>query len=185
MELPWHPFVVHFPVALVALLLPLAIAVVLQLRRGAWPASTWWLVVALQLTLVATAYVAAETGETREHEVEELVGKALVHAHEEQAEMFIAAAVAAGALALATSFVAPGLRLPLQLVTLMLMLAQLGLALRAGHSGATLVHGPERQQRKGQLAEPIMNVIESSQDENDYSADESAEVDEASIEREE
>ena len=49
---PLHPAVVHFPIALAALVPLLAVLAIVAIRRRFLPPHSWWLVVLLQALLV-------------------------------------------------------------------------------------------------------------------------------------
>src|SRR5512145_68537 len=87
---PLHPAVVHFPMALAALLPLLALLALLASARGLLPARGAWAgVVLLQAILVGSAYMALETGEDQEERVEDYVPERHIHEHEEAAEWFM------------------------------------------------------------------------------------------------
>jgi uncharacterized membrane protein len=87
--IPLHPLVVHFPVVL-SVLLPISALVALwAIRRGTTPRSAWALPVAIAAALTLSAYAAIETGEREEDRVEQVVGDAAIHDHEEAAERFL------------------------------------------------------------------------------------------------
>lgn len=92
---PLHPAVVHFPMALAALVPLLALLAALAIARGALPRRAWAGVVVLQVLLVASAWLSLETGEEEEERVEEVVEHRLIHEHEEAAERFMVLAGAA------------------------------------------------------------------------------------------
>jgi uncharacterized membrane protein len=86
---PLHPAVVHFPVVL-AFLLPIsAIAAIWTIRKGARVTRAWVVPLAIAGTLALSAWVSAETGESQEEKVEEVVAEAPMHAHEEAAGLFV------------------------------------------------------------------------------------------------
>ncbi len=195
MTTPWHPVLVHFPLALAALVPLVALAVWMVTRKGRFPSSVWWLVVALQLVATGSAFLAGETGEWEEVTVERVTGPAPLELHEEQAEMFIAGSIAASALTVAGAFVPLPVRAWVQLGAIALMVADAGLALRTGGSGGALVytHGAPSAYRlaqedppEGLLPTPGLNTSESDypvDEEEEGTDDESpAEVDEPSDE---
>ncbi len=85
---PLHPAVVHFPIALAALVPLLAVLAIVAIRRRFLPPRSWWLVVVLQALLVGSAWLAIETGEDQEERVEKVVAERLIEEHEEAAERF-------------------------------------------------------------------------------------------------
>jgi hypothetical protein len=86
---PLHPAVVHFPMALAALIPLLALLAALAIARGALPRRVWAGVVLLQALLVGSAWLSLETGEEEEERVEDVVEERFIHEHEEAAERFM------------------------------------------------------------------------------------------------
>ena len=95
---PLHPAVVHFPIALAALVPLLAVLAIVAIRRRFLPPRSWWLIVVLQALLVGSAWLATETGEDQEERVERVVAERLIKEHEEAAERFLWVAAAGLAL---------------------------------------------------------------------------------------
>ena len=136
---PLHPAVVHLPIALVLLLPLVAIGALVAIRRGARPVVAWGLTLLVLASLVASASVATETGERQEERVEEIVGDAPMHAHEEAAEAFLM--LAFGVLVIAT----PGLRRGAigrmaRMAGLAGAFGLVGAGWNVGHSGGALVY---------------------------------------------
>jgi uncharacterized membrane protein len=136
---PLHPAVVHLPIAL-ALLVPLVAAfALLAARLGLVPTRGWAFVVLLQALLVASAWLALETGEDEEERAEKVVAERHIEDHEERAERLMIGAVV-GLLALGAGL-APGrtgaVARPAGLV---LALGVAALAADVGHSGGALVY---------------------------------------------
>lgn len=106
---PLHPAVVHFPIVL-AFLMPLAVGwAVFAIRRGAAGRRAWAPVSLLAALLFASAFVSLRTGQAQEETVEETVGDAALHGHEEGAERFlIASGVLLGLAALGLAGGLPG-----------------------------------------------------------------------------
>lgn len=136
---PLHPAVVHFPIVFVVIL-PLAAAVALwAIHRGAGPRRAWWPVVAVSAVLVASSWVAVQTGEREEDTVERVVAEAAIEEHEESAEVFLPLTVA-GLLVVSTGLLAG---LPGRIGRGVAVAAALGLVVagyRVGHSGGELVY---------------------------------------------
>lgn len=86
---PLHPAVVHFPIVLGVLLPISAIVALWAIRAGARPARAWVVPVVFAAAVVASAWVAIETGEAEEDRVEAVVGEARLHEHDEAAERFL------------------------------------------------------------------------------------------------
>jgi uncharacterized membrane protein len=136
---PLHPAVVHLPIALVLLLPLFALGAVIAIRRGGRPLVAWGLTLTVLAALVASSWVATETGEQQEERVEDVVGDAPMHAHEEAAETFLA--LAFGVLVIS----APGLRRGgigrvARVGGLVGSLALVGAGWNVGHSGGALVY---------------------------------------------
>ncbi len=62
-DLPFHPIVVHLPIAIGCLLPLLMIFNVITIQRFQWPVKTWWMIVLLQVIFLITSIVAVQTGE--------------------------------------------------------------------------------------------------------------------------
>ncbi len=86
---PLHPAVVHFPIVLAVLLPIFALGALWAIRRGAHPRWAWAIPLALAAAMAATGWAAVETGEDQEDRVEEIVGEAPLHEHEEAGERFL------------------------------------------------------------------------------------------------
>ncbi len=94
--LPWHPKLVHLPLALAFLVPALGVLLWIATARSWLPRRAWLLYVLAQLGLLLGAWAASATGEEDEDLVERFVPEAALEAHEEAAEAFLWA----GALAL-------------------------------------------------------------------------------------
>lgn len=136
---PLHPALVHLPVAL-ALLIPLVAATVaVAVRAGALPRPAWVGVLALQVLLVGSGWMAMESGEDQEERVERVVPERYIEEHEERAEAFVWAG-AATILVLAAGLVASPAGAAARLVGVVATMVVLGLGIRVGHSGGELVY---------------------------------------------
>ncbi len=138
---PWHPVLVHFPMALSALLPLVAGGILLAWWRDYFQKRTWAVVVGLQLVMLASSLLASHSGEEDEHRVEEVLSEDLIEHHEKLAELFT----------WATGLVLILCVLPLLLRKLSLArasallawagtLAVLGLGYRVGAAGGELVY---------------------------------------------
>jgi uncharacterized membrane protein len=136
---PFHPAVVHLPVAL-ALVVPLvAVLGILAIRRAFLPVRAWVVVVLLQALLAGSAYLALETGENEEERVERVVAESRIEEHEDAAKRFLLiglltlAVSAVGLLRERSGTIGRG-------ATLVLSLVVLAAALATGRSGGELVY---------------------------------------------
>lgn len=137
--IPLHPLVVHFPVVL-AVLLPISVLVALwAIRRGTTPRSAWALPLVVAAALTVSAWVATETGEHEEDRVEQVVGDAAMHGHEEAAERFLVLSgvlLLVAAVGLAPRTVGEAARI----LTAVGAFGLLAAGVQVGHSGGELVY---------------------------------------------
>lgn len=91
---PLHPAVVHFPIAIAALL-PFALALTAgAIAAGSLDRRAWLGVLLLHAVGAGTAWLAEETGHEQEERVERALGAAIeepLHEHEESAERLVLA----------------------------------------------------------------------------------------------
>ncbi len=140
MNLPLHPFIVHFPVALAFILPVLALVVAVMIKKRKFPMESWFLIIGLQVLVTGFGYIALETGETEEVEVSKVLDKSLINKHEEAAEIFVGSTVIILALSVALAFLREDLQSWLQYAVVALSLISCGLAYKAGVLGAELVY---------------------------------------------
>jgi uncharacterized membrane protein len=107
LDAPLHPALVHVPLGLSFVVPLVAIGISIAFWRERLPRSAFAILAALQLVLAGSGLAAMAAGDRDEHRVERLVGKQVVHDHEERAEAFVWAAFAVAALATALLLV-PG-----------------------------------------------------------------------------
>ncbi len=136
---PLHPAVVHFPIVLAVLLPPVTALAAWAIRSDRLPRRGWLAVLVLQALLVASAWLAVETGEAEEEIVEEVVAERYIEDHEEAAERFL------GLVALILPVAGIGLLRgrvggAARVLTLAASLAALGVGASVGHSGGELVY---------------------------------------------
>lgn len=136
-----HPKLVHLPMALAVLMPLLATGLLLSWWRGWLPGRVWWVAVVGQVLLVATGYLALETGEADEERVERVVAEEHIETHEHAAQEFMLAAAIGLALFLAAGLVrrerpAQALALGALLATLVVLV----LGFRVGEAGGALVY---------------------------------------------
>lgn len=185
MQVPLHPMIVHFPMAITMILPVLILVFAYMIKMNKMTPKSWLIVVGLQLAVVITGYVALETGETEEHTVEKVVSKKLIHEHEEAAEVFVGSTVLALVLSIAAFFIRKEIQFPIKLTVGVISLISCFLAYRTGMLGGELVykHGAAsaysvESPPEGLLPTPGMNTSESPMpvdenesfkpDENDY-----------------
>lgn len=139
--MPLHPKLVHLPIAL-AVLMPLLSAGLWVAWWKAWlPRRGWWVAAGLQAVLVVAGLGALQSGEADEERVEQLVPETRIDAHEEAAQVFVAASAAVLVLAIASLLIrsektARAVAAAATLGTL----AVFGLGYRTGEAGGRLVY---------------------------------------------
>lgn len=140
MNLPLHPAVVHLPLGLAFAVPLVAIGIAIAHRRKRLPRAAFAVLVGLQTLLVGSGVVAMQLGERDEDRVEKVVAKAVIHRHEERAEVFVwgAGAVLVGAAALLV--VPAGAVGLLAAVVAAASIAVAGLGVRAGEAGGEIVY---------------------------------------------
>lgn len=171
--LPWHPAIVHFPIAL-TFLLPFGILIfTILLKKDLMPRKAWLGMILVQMIITGSGYLAMETGEDDEKIVKTVVEKKYIHEHEEAAEKYVGVTVLTLALSVAVYFLAPALQFPIRLGILALSLLACYFAYNAAHRGGELVyvHGAadaydlenkdEPLDEEGILPTPGMNTSES------------------------
>lgn len=136
---PLHPAVVHFPIVFMALLPIAAILALVAIRRGVGARNAWLPVVGIAAALVASTWLAVQTGQREQDVVERVVAESAIHDHEESAEFFLWVTVAALVL------VSLGLLKdrPGRVMRGIAVAAALGASVagyRVGHSGGELVY---------------------------------------------
>lgn len=159
---------------------------------------TWLIIIGLQLAVVATGYIALESGEAEEDKVEKIVGKKIIHEHEEAAEVFVGSTVIALVLSIAVFFIRKDIGFFIKLGIAGLGIISCYLAYRTGHIGGEIVYGHgaaraylEEHATEGLLPTPGKNTSESPNpaddneslkaDDNDYgNSDEDSVVDDDS-----
>lgn len=138
LDMPLHPIIIHFPIAIGCLLPLLMILNSLAIRKWQWPVRTWWMVVFLQGLFFLSALVAVETGEWDEENGRSPLVSGL-EVHEEWGEKVPVAAGIMLALTL-TPFFLPKKRNLLMIVTILGSIIVVGLLIQTGHTGGMLVH---------------------------------------------
>jgi uncharacterized membrane protein len=136
---PLHPAVVHFPVALAAIIPLFTALILLAIRSGRTPLSTWAVVALLQALLLASAWFAEETGHDQEERVEKVVDERHIEEHEEAAEWVVRGA-AAGLAVAALGLLGGGAGAWARVGAFAISLATLAAVVRTGHLGGELVY---------------------------------------------
>jgi hypothetical protein len=136
---PLHPALVHLPIALAMLLPVFALAAAVAISRGALPPRFWGTLVALQILLAGSVWVALETGEQQEERVEKVVGHDPIEAHEEAAERLLWLVIGA-TLVSGTGLLPAGAGRAGRAATVVAGGIVLAAALGVGHSGGALVY---------------------------------------------
>jgi uncharacterized membrane protein len=190
---PFHPIIVHFPIALTFILPLLMLVFIFMIKKNKMSHYAWLIIIGLQIATSISGYVAMNAGENEEDQVEKVVSKKIIGEHEEAAEVFVGSTVILLVLSIAAFFLKKELQFPVTLGICVLSLVSCFLAYKAGESGGELVYkyGAARAyattSTEGLLPTPGMNTSESSApsddneslkaDDNDYgSADEIEDV---------
>lgn len=137
---PLHPAVVHFPIVLMVFLPLVAAGALWAIRRAASPRRIWAAPVVLAAPLAVSAWVAVQTGESQERQIESRVAEPAMEAHEEAGERFLILSgivLAISALGLVGGTVGRAARATTTAAAFGLLVA--GYAV--GHSGGQLVYG--------------------------------------------
>ena len=141
--LPLHPAVVHLPLGLALVVPLLALGIAIAIRRGALPARSWLLVLALQAVSFAGGLLSLRTGEQEEERVEDRVAERAIERHETLAERFVWSAGGTLALGAAVLVVrSHPATTTLMAATTLAAVVTAGAGLQVGHSGGMIVHGP-------------------------------------------
>lgn len=136
---PIHPAIVHFPIVFSVLLPLMAVGALLLARRGT-PIRTVWLgVVGGAALLAGSAWLAVETGEQQEEQVEDVLSEAPLDTHQDRATGFLY--LAAGTLVLTGAGLARGkIGQAGRAAGTVAALALLPAGYLVGHSGGELVY---------------------------------------------
>lgn len=139
MELPLHPALVHVPVGMAFLFLPLFIVLWFGISKWAWPKSLLWLYAGMVVITNAFAYVAKSYGEADWGTVEKFVPKEALEAHAHAGDRYFYIYIA---LAIVSLIAAYGKILPIVFrgATVLVSLLLLIQSYITGHSGGQLVY---------------------------------------------
>jgi uncharacterized membrane protein len=196
MQVPFHPVMVHLPIALSFILPILILVFAFMIKSQKMSHQAWLVIIGLQITATVTGYIALDSGEKEEHAVAKVMDKKHIHQHEESAEIFVGSTVLALVISIAAFFLRKPIQFYLQLGTALIALISCYLVYQTGSSGGELVYrygaanayGPEITApiQEGILPTPGINTSESpvpeeneslKKDDNDYgNAEESSEI---------
>ena len=160
MQVPFHPLIAHFPLAITFILPVLILIFAYMIKISKITPRGWLIIVGLQLTLVVTGYVALESGENEEHHVEKVVAKEFINAHENAAEIFVGSTVIALVISISAFFIKKEFQLPVQLGLFVVSLASCYFAYNVGSLGGELVykHGAA-QAYTGEVHPPAESLL--------------------------
>jgi uncharacterized membrane protein len=196
MNVPFHPIIVHFPLALTFVLPLLILIFAMMIKKNKMSHQAWLIIIGLQVLTTATGYVALESGEEAEEVAERVVNKKLIHEHEERAEVFVGSTVIALVISVAAFFLRKEIQFLVKLAVCLISLLSCFLAYRTGESGGELVYrygaasaytqDLELTGQEGLLPTPGLKTSESSasseeneslkKDDNDYGKSDEDEV---------
>lgn len=140
MQVPFHPLIVHLPIAL-AIILPILILVfAFMIKTQKMSQQAWLVIIGLQIAATVSGYVALDSGEQEEHQVSKVLDKKLIHHHEESAEIFVGSTVLALVISIAAYFLRKEIQFYLQLGVALIAVVSCFLVYRTGSSGGELVY---------------------------------------------
>lgn len=137
----FHPKLVHVPMALGVLMPLVAGALLLAWSRRWLPPRAWLIAIGLQTILLGSGVLALRTGEAEADRVERVVAERFIEQHEDAAKLFVSAS--GGVLALmilAAALGSRGAALPTAVAATLGTLLVLGLGVRTGQAGGSLVY---------------------------------------------
>lgn len=138
--MPLHPVIVHLPLAITFLLPILVLVFAWAIKAGKMNKELWLVIVGLQLLVTVTGYIALETGETDEEKVSAIVGKDVIHQHEEAAEIFVGTTVIVLASGIVVWFLQPAFQDKGRFAVVLISLLPVFFAFRAGQLGGNIVY---------------------------------------------
>lgn len=181
--MPLHPAIVHLPIALTFILPLLVVVFAWAIKNGKMAKEMWLVIVGFQILVTVSGYIALETGETDEEKVGAIVGKEIIHRHEETAEIFTGMTVISLAAGIVVWFLNPGIQDKARFAVALITLLPVFFAFRTGSMGGDIVyrfgggsaHADAREvfRAEPQHLEPGVETDNESlkADENDYSGE--------------
>jgi uncharacterized membrane protein len=140
MNVPFHPIIVHFPLALTFVLPILILIFALMIKKNKMSHQAWLVIIGLQVLTSVTGYIALESGEEAEEVAERVVNKNVIHEHEERAEVFVGSTVIALVISVAAFFLRKEIQFLVKLTVCLVSLVSCFFAYRTGESGGELVY---------------------------------------------
>lgn len=138
--MPLHPAIVHLPIALTFILPVLILIFAWAIKAGKMSKEMWLVIVGLQVLVTVSGYVSLETGETDEEKVGVIVGKELIHHHEESAEIFTGMTVISLAAGIVVWFLQPAIQDKARFAVVLISLLPVFFAFRTGKMGGEIVY---------------------------------------------
>ncbi len=138
--MPLHPAIVHLPLALTFILPLLVLVFAWAIKTGKMNKEMWLVIIGLQVLVTVSGYISLETGETDEEKVSAIVGKDVIHQHEESAEIFVGTTVIALASGIVVWFLQPGFQDKGRFAVVLLSLLPVFFAFRTGQLGGNIVY---------------------------------------------
>jgi hypothetical protein len=167
----FHPKIVHLPIALAVLMPLVAGGLAVAWWRGWLSRRAWVLAVVFQSLLVASGFLAMQSGEVDEERVEQVVSESFIEAHEEAAEVFVWASVAVLALFIGAALIRKQrIALALAAAATMGTIVVLGLGYRVGEAGGSLVyeHGAASAYVRASATGGRDRVVDRDHDDDDH-----------------
>ena len=161
MQVPLHPIVVHFPIAIAFILPILALLFAFFIKTQKMKSSMWLIIVGLHLFTVGAGYLALETGENEEDTVAKIVDKDLIGEHEKYAEIFVGVTVVATAISIVAFFLQTNIQFYAQLANVIILVIAAFFAYETGEHGGELVykHGATRAYELNLQNDVQMNIL--------------------------